>query len=167
VFPSFVEIVPLGHATQSATLPLPPTLRYVFRGHAVHTLDPAAAHQPSVHAVQFPDRCSENFPIAQVAHTVAPVKPSGDEKVPAPHASHTVFRAATFEAVPTAHLTQSVSTVSLQAVHPGSRLYLPARHWMHGPPWGPHHPGTHEQFSRLHAPATLNVPPEHCASWPP
>jgi hypothetical protein len=167
VFPTAVVIVPLGHAMQSATLPLPPTLRYVFSGHAVHTLDPAAAYQPSAHSVQLPARFSEYFPSAQAAHTVAPVRLSGDENVPAPHSSHTVFRAVTFEAVPTAHLMQSVSTVSLQAVHPGSRLYFPARHWMHGPPWGPHHPGMHEQLSLLHDPATLKVPPEHCASRPP
>jgi len=45
-----------------------------------------------------------------------------------------VFRPRTVEYVPTSHRLQSRSVVLVQATHPGNKLYLPAPHWMHGPP---------------------------------
>ena len=161
--PSFDETVPGGHGWHASTLPLPPTSRYVSLGHAVHTLDPAAANHPSAHAVQFPARAREKVPLPHTSH----VTPSADEAVPALHGSHVEFLAVTLDAVPTAHLVQSVSTVSLHALHPGNRLYLPAMHARHAPPAPPQYPGMHEQFFRSQAMGGLNVPAGHCASIPP
>jgi hypothetical protein len=152
--PSFDETVPRGHGWHASTPPLPPTSRYVSRGHGVHELDPAAAYHPRAHVEQFPARASENVPLGHVSH----VAPSSDEAVPALHGSHVVFRPSTLDAVPTAHLVQSVSVSASHALHPGSRLYLPALHALQGPPCGPHHPGTHEQFIRSQALGLLNVP---------
>jgi hypothetical protein len=53
-FPSFGDTVPGGHGWHASGPPLPPTSRYVSFGHAVHALDPAAAHHPRGHAVHCP-----------------------------------------------------------------------------------------------------------------
>ena len=121
---------PWGHGLHAEEAPCPATSRYVFLGHAVHSAEPMAAHHPREHPVQLLALDPEYVP---TGHCVHPVEPA-TANVPLRHTSHFVDRASTLEAVPSSHLTQSVSVWLVQAVHPGSRLYLPAEHLMHGPP---------------------------------
>lgn len=73
--PSFAETVPRGHAWQASGPPWPPTFRYVFVGHGVHALEPAAAHHPRGQAVHDPLRLREKVPLGHTRHAT----PSGDE----------------------------------------------------------------------------------------
>lgn len=96
---------------------------------------------------------SEKVPFGHLVHVVAPA--TAPEYVPLGHASHVEFLPSTLEAVPISHLTQSVSVWLSHATHPGSKLYLPAAHLMHGPPLGPHRPGMQEQFVLSHESGSL------------
>jgi hypothetical protein len=130
------ENVPAAQVWQALTNPAPnvPALQ------GTHALNPAAAKKPFPQAVQAPDPVGAARPNPHGSHVCAPLVLAGNEYVPAPHTSHVESRPSIVDAVPTAHSSQSTSDVLEQALHPGSRLYLPAPHRMHGPPAGPHRP---------------------------
>ena len=129
-FPSFDDTVPAGHERHASSPPLPPASRYVSLGHAVQALEPWDAHHPSGQLVQLFARSSAYVPFGHTSH----VTPVMDEAVPALHTPHVVFRPVSLDAVPGAHVVQSTSVWASHAVHPGSRLYLPAWHCLQGPP---------------------------------
>ena len=101
---------------------------------AVHALIMPTPNVPAGQFVQSADPASEYFPSEQALHSTAPLVFAGCEYFPTPHESHSESRPRAVEYVPSAHSSQSVSTVSEHALHPGSRLYFPAEHIMQGPP---------------------------------
>lgn len=147
-------------ALQSVHVPTPDDGLYFPTEHRVQS-DGPVPNDPAlqVHNAKAPLAAGELEFVGQVRHVALAVAPDAVEYVPAPQSVHTFCAAALYLPAPhtvqtpfepkyPALQTQLLNKVDpagplafvpqdVQVAAPGEVVYVPARHWVQGPPFGP------------------------------